>query len=375
MLDTTKTVINNINQFKFLRNIDRVSLKKDANTQTNNVVSEEGNKDRIMELQTDLRVNNLHVFRESYFSLRLYRFFVLTLPAIITAGAIGLLSTPSRVNKNDTATHYTKEETLYKFGEGVATQTKEVYDLDWTGDFFGHKIVSPEGVSVEDGVNDKITFKIHDGETCVTGSVNISNDGAMTANSAGVVNNYYDVDEYQDVTFNETEDDEMYALLFDRVVALVKDSGYLNSKNEEILDALTASDKKVIVLSIASYENHGKAEVILSKTRMPRKVMLIIIAAIYDLVLALTYSYRKDEIGVDVMTHENGKLIDQSTEYTGSLWFSSLKIKEAFLAAEKERILMLASEIDKNVAPEDRGKLLTGYEKRLVKKANKKKDK
>lgn len=375
MLDTTKTIINNINQFKFLRNIDRVSLKKDANTQTNNVVSEEGNKDRIMELQTDLRVNNLHVFRESYFALRLYRFFVLTLPALITAGAIGLLSTPSRVNKNDTATHYTKEETLYKFGEGVATQTKEVYDLDWTGDFFGHKIVSPEGVSVEDGVNDKITFKIHDGETCVTGSVNISNDGAMTANSAGVVNNYYDVDEYQDVTFNETEDDEMYALLFDRVVALVKDSGYLNSKNEEILDALTASDKKVIVLSIASYENHGKAEVILSKTRMPRKVMLIIIAAIYDLVLALTYSYRKDEIGVDVMTHENGKLIDQSTEYTGSLWFSSLKIKEAFLAAEKERILMLASEIDKNVAPEDRGKLLTGYEKRLVKKANKKKDK
>lgn len=375
MLDTTKTVINNINQFKFLRNIDRVTFKKDADTQTNNVVSEEGSKEKIMELQNNLRVNNLKVFANSYFGLRLYRFFVLTLPAIITAGAIGLLSTPSRVNRNDTATHYTKEESIYKFGEGVATETKDVYDLDAVGDFFGHKLISPENVYVEDGIGDKITFKIHDGETCITGSVAISSDGGMTASSAGIVNNYYDVDEYKDVLFQETEEDDKYALLFDRAVAIVRDSGYLSGKNKEILDALTASDKKEIVLSVASYENHGEAEVVLSKTRMPRKVLLIIIAIIYDLILALSYSYRKDEIGVDILTHENGKLMDENTEYTGSLWYSALKIKEAFLAAEKERILMLSSEIDKNVAPEDRNRLLTGYEKRLIKKANKNKDK
>lgn len=197
----------------------------------------------------------------------------------------------------------------------------------------------------------------------------------MTATSAGIVNNYYDVDEYKDVLFQETEDDDKYALLFDRAVAIVRDSGYLSGKNKEILDALTASDKKEIIISVASYENHGKAEVILSKTRMPRKVILVIIAIIYDLILIFSYSYRKDEVGVDILTHENGKLIDENTEYTGSLWYSALKIKEAFLAAEKERILMLSSEIDKNVAPEDRNRLLTGYEKRLIKKANKNKDK
>lgn len=112
MLDTTKTVINNINQFKFLRNIDRVTFKKMLILRLTMWLVKKAVRKKIMELQNNLRVNNLKVFANSYFGLRLYRFFVLTLPAIITAGAIGLLSTPSRVNRNDTATHYTKEETL-----------------------------------------------------------------------------------------------------------------------------------------------------------------------------------------------------------------------------------------------------------------------
>lgn len=372
MLDTTKAMINSVNRFKYLRNIDRVELVRELPLETNNLVTESGSKEKIEELQDDIRVNNLHVFCSSYFSLRLYRFFVVSLPAFITAASIFLFTTPTRVEKKDTADHYVKQESIYSSVYGFASSTSDVYDLNAAGDFFFHQLADPEIGTVENSATNGISVKIHDGEKCVTGNIRISSNGDMSVTSVGFVDNYIDLDEFKGINFEEAEDEE-YTKLFDRLVVLIQNSGNLTKDQKATLDELTASDKKEIILKLVNYEYIGAEEVLLSKTRMPRRVIVAIIAAIYDIILIASYKSRKEEIDADILDFEDGILSCTSSEDSGHLFYSSLKMKEAFLAAERERILRLSDEIDKNVAPRDRKKLLTGYERKLVNKIRNKK--
>ena len=67
------------------------------------------------------------------------------------------------------------------------------------------------------------------------------------------------------------------------------------------------------------------------------------------------------------MSYKNGALnIDALAEV--NMIFQTIRYKEEFLAAERERILLLWDEICENIAEKDREKLLTNYEKKLIKK-------
>ncbi len=373
MLDTTKTIINNLNQFKFLKNIDRVTLEKETSTETNNIVNESGSKDKIMKLQGDMRVSNLKTFAGNYFTLRAYRFVVVTLPALLSAAAIWLVQTPSRVDKNDTAHYYVRNETIYDSDAGVSTTIKDTYDLGDSGEFFGHQLVQPENGEVITYASNKILIEYHNGEKCLTADLKIDGNGEMTVSSADVVNNYIDINNNDGLNFQDENDDE-YVSLFDRALAIIEESSSLSKDEKELLDSITNSEKQSIILNIVTYQDKGNVEVILSKTRIPRKVILGLIAFIYDVLLIASYNYRKEEFGTTCLDHKNGTLVTERDVYDGSVWFSALKMKEAFLAAEKERILLLNKEIVENVRESDRNKLLTSYEKKLIKKAGKKLD-
>lgn len=373
MLDTTKTIINNLNQFKFLKNIDRVTFEKEMSTETNNVVNESGSKDKIMKLQGDMRVSNLKTFASNYFTLRAYRFVVVSLPALLSAAAIWLIQTPSRVDKNDTAHYYVRNETIYDSDAGVSTTVKDTYDLGDSGEIFSHQLVQPENGEVITYATNKLLIEYHNGEACLTADLKIEGNGKMTVSSADVVNNYIDINNNDGLSFQDGNDDE-YVALFDRALAIIEESSSLSKDEKDLLDSITNSEKKSIILNIIIYQDKGNVEVILSKTRIPRKVVLGLIAFIYDVLLIASYNYRKDEFGTTCLDHKNGNLVTEGDVYDGSVWFSALKMKEAFLAAEKERILLLNKEIVENVRESDRNKLLTSYEKKLIKKAEKKLD-
>ncbi len=69
MLDFTRAVINNINQIKYLKNIDRISLEKELDRDTNVPVKNEGSSKIIKYLEEEVRVNNLKVCFKNYFLL------------------------------------------------------------------------------------------------------------------------------------------------------------------------------------------------------------------------------------------------------------------------------------------------------------------
>lgn len=373
MLSTTKAVINNLNQFKFIKNINKVDLVKDSSKETNNPIAEEASKDKILELQEENRISNLKVFTSSYARLRAFRFFAITLPACLSAAAIYLFTTPTRVDKEDNAKHYVREETVFSTEAGVFTSQSDVYDLGEAGEMFGHKLANPEMGEVNNYIYDSILVKIHNGEQCVTGVVKISDTGNMSVSEADSVSNYFDTDGYKGYEFKTLEDDSSYIELFNRVVLLLNDSGYLSKGEKELLDSLVDDEKREIILDIINYQNVGSEEILVSKTRMPRRIILAIVAAIYDIIVIGMFvsGYGED---ADILINDDGKLNVDNDNSDPNIFFGAIKMREAFKAAERDRILNLEKEINENVGVDDRAKLLTSYEKKLIKKNGKNKN-
>lgn len=368
MLDFTKTVINNLNQIKYLKNIDRVSLEKKLDVDTNSPVKEEGSSKRIKELEEEVRVNNLRLCFKNYFLIRRSRFVLISMPAILTAVAISTFFTPKRVEEPGKVTECTMEETIYSSNDGLCEKEPEkFYKLGDAADMFKHVIVEPKDAKLlksDTRLNGSIDVKIHNGEKSVTAEISLGSDGAMSIGGANVVNNYYDTDEYKGLVFHEYKENE-YNALFDRIVEMLMDSRYLSADEKKVLESLTQDEKREIILHIVKYDDIKPAEVIFSKTRLPRRIILTLISIIYWAIVGIAF-YNNDLRINDLENHDGELYQSGNSRDVGNLFYEALKVKEVFMAAERDRICNLKEEMDKNVANSDRNKILTRYERKLL---------
>lgn len=372
MLATLKAVLNNCNQINYIKNINDIKLEKVSETKenSNNIVYEEGSKELIEKISKNNRTHNLNVFLSNYLSIRKYRFLYVSLPALLTAASALTFTLPSSVKINSEATKYTKESTIYSPDKGVFKTSEDAYDLNDLADLLNCQIVDNEDAEIiTNGVDGEINLKMHNYEQAINASVDWKSDGNLEFSSFSSVTNYLDTNEFNDVDFEILEDDEYYVTLFDRVINIIKDAGITGKKDDALIDSLNDSEKREVVLSIISYNDPENVSVVLERTMWPEKLLSLSIAVIYCLYTIIIYYARKSRYSVYDYEIKNGYLYQKDFKrIPGNLFYETMKVKEAFQASERERILHLWDEIKKNVALSDQGKILTNYEKKLIKK-------
>lgn len=374
MLSTLKALINNYNQKTYLKNRNSINLERiDKDKELcNNIVNTEGSLEGIDKLEKDARIHNLNVFTSNYGSIRKYRFRYVSLPAILVSALLYAFTLPSKVEYEGSATKYNKETTVYSLSDGVYEYNEDVCTLGELADFFNCSLVSPEGITVDEAISDpqnKIRLKMHDYERAIDASINWKSDGDLEYSSFSSVLNYLDTEEFEDINFESLDDESEFLKLFDRIVNTLKNSGYVNSKGKELIDSLSESEIKEIFITITKYENPEEISVILSRSVLPDKICFALVVLLYCVYVIYIYYSKKKHYSVYDYNVKDGYLYQENNKRVpGNLFYEALKVKEAFKMAERERILALWEEIKDNVAVVDRGKMLTNYEKKLIKK-------
>lgn len=374
MLSTLKALINNYNQKTYLKNRNNINLERiDKDREScNNIVNTEGSLEGIDKLEKDARIHNLNVFTSNYGSIRKYRFRYVSLPAILVSALLYAFTLPSKVEYEGSATKYNKETTVYSLSDGVYEYNEDVCTLGELADFFNCSLVSPEGITVDEAISDpqnKIRLKMHDYERAIDASINWKSDGNLEYSSFSSVLDYLDTEEFEDINFESLDDESEFLKLFDRIVNTLKNSGYVNSKGKELIDSLSESEIKEIFITITKYENPEEISVILSRSVLPDKICFALVVLLYCVYVIYIYYSKKKHYSVYDYNVKDGYLYQENNKRVpGNLFYEALKVKEAFKTAERERILFLWEEIKNNVAVVDRGKMLTNYEKKLIKK-------
>lgn len=368
MLDTTKCVINSINQFKYLKNRNRVHLNRVEvdNGESNNVRTTEGTMERIDNLQTDYRVNNLHVFMKNYAKLRWRRFWFISLPAMLSVLSIASFFPPKRIPTTKELPAYEKVNTIYNsnYGETETSATGYVVDKG----FSTYVLRDEEKVALKNNdVKDSIRFQVYNEDNYINALINIDSNDLLSVNEV-YTGEHYDFTDYSEMNF--TDVGKSYDALYDKLVNLVKDYSLLSEDGVKILEQLNSDDKKTVVIEIEKYVDLGDVKVGITKSKTGFRIAVIVMLIISLVVDGFYYDEkRKKTFEFVTLLHKNGSLYEEYNR-TVNLFYQSIKYKEAFLAAERERILMLNEEMNKNVATNEYSKLLTSYEKKLIKKAN-----
>lgn len=373
MLSTLKTLINSYNQKTYLKNRNGIKLEKldTGKEDCKNIVHTKGSLEEIDKLEKDARIHNLNVFISNYFSIRKYRFRYVSLPAVLVSAAIYAFTLPSKIELDGSVTKYNKETTIYSLSDGVYECSEQTCALGEIADFFNCAVVSPEGINVEDVTDpqNKITLKMHDYERAINASINWKSDGNLEYSSFSSVLDYLDTEEFEDINFGSLDDESEFLKLFDRIVNTLKNSGYINSKSKDLIDSLSESEKKEIFITITKYDNPEEVNARLSRSILPDKICFAMIVLLYCVYVFYFYYSKKKHYSVYDYNVNEGYLYQKNNRRVPeNLFYEAIKVKEAFKMAEKERILLLWEEIKNNVANEDRGKILTKYEKKLIKK-------
>lgn len=374
MLSTLKTLINSYNQKPYLKNRNGIKLEKldTGKEDCKNIVHTKGSLEGIDKLEKNARIHNLNVFTSNYRSIRKYRFRYVSLPAILVSAVIYAFTLPSKVEFDGTVTKYDKETTVFSLSDGVYENNEETCTIGELADLFNCDVVSPAGLTIDGSTNDpqnKISLKMHDYERAINASINWKSDGNLEYSSFSSVLDYLDTGEFDDINFGSLDDESEFIKLFDRIVNTLKNSGYINSKGKDLIDSLSESEKKEIFITITKYENPEKINAVLSRSILPDKICFALVAALYCVYVIYVYYSKKKHYSVYDYNVKDGYLYQVNNKRVpANLFYEALKVKEAFKTAEKERILTLWDEIKNNVAVVDRGKMLTNYEKKLIKK-------
>lgn len=372
MLSTLKAVINNYRQGPYIKNINNVNLKKLSDDNNTMYFShEEGSRVELDRLENEVRVSNLNVFLENYLSLRKYRFLYVTLPALLTAASALSFKLPSKVEFNAQALKYTANKVVYSSSRGDDEETETVYRISEFLKLLKCEIVSDDEYSLIDRepINE-IQLKVHDYKSAVNGSVTWGKDGKLSAKSFSKILEYLDLDEYKDVDFKAVEDEAFYVDLYNRIVNILEQSNLLKKDDKELFEYLNNSEKKEVILNIIEYTEQSEEDILLSCPLIKPKLFFVIFTLLYYLYTIFFYYLRKEHFFVSVLETENGSLKekDQETKTPGNLFYEAIVIKQAYLKAERQRILSMWEEAKDNIAPDDRGKIFSKYEKKLIKK-------
>ena len=408
MFSAAKGFLNNLNQIKYIKNIDRVEMAKipnpDDNLECNSEPFKDGSKEKIEYLQNDLRIDNLQIFSYSYFRLLWRRTWLFATPAVLASLLLGTVVSPQLSKKKDLPT--------YNSNFGESKKQEEVIHTN------GYNIVD-EGINGdESSLSDEVVLKVYDDYNYFTADFYLGEEGKLTFKS-GDTSMHHDFTDYESMPF--TDCDDKYVSLFDKLVALIQESDSLPAEKIDVLTKLTEEEKKTIIIDVVRYVYLGDTEVLVEKSKFGPSIVLFVLLCVSILVDVLyivsnfgdcpqvfsrdelednpkdipqtskdnTEDELDDEVKEDtqnskedteensanpvgkynvfpILSYKDGALnIDALAEV--NMIFQTIRYKEEFLAAERERILLLWDEICENIAEQDREKLLTKYEKKLIK--------
>lgn len=368
MLDTTKCVLNGLNQIKYLKSRDRVHFADIPSNEgeSNNQKFVKGTINTIDSLETINKVSNLKVFMKNYAKLRWRRFWFLSLPASLAALSILTFLPPKRIPATKSIPLYEKTETLYNSNYGESTTVSEGYV--YNDSFSSFRVHGAENVFDNEDFKNYINLQLFNPDDYIDVKFNIDANGLITVYSINT-GEYFDFTDYSDIEFDDSTD--KYDQLFEKLVQVVKDSGRLTDESFEKLNRLTEDEKKTVVILVQKYVNKGEVFASGTKSKTALHVILAFMLVISGAVSGFYYDDKgKEAFRFRVLENVNGELYERYIDEV-NLYLESIKYKEAYLAAEKERILKLEEEIKKNIAAGDQGKLLTRYEKKIISKAKK----
>lgn len=247
MLSTTKALINSLNQFKYLKNINRVRLRE-TNADSNYKNSNEVSLKKIEKLENEVRVNNLKVFTINYTKLRLKRFWFVSFPAVLTASLIIAFLPPSKLPTRAKLPTYNHEMTDYNSSYGVRMVSEPVYVTD---EGFKNYTLKDDNKGIKEGdVKDNIVFQMSDNDDYLVAKLNISDEDMLTMADV-TVGDHFDFTEYNESEYTHDESDN-FDLLYDKIVKMVDEYVYLNDEEKEVLDKLSESEKKMLLLRLVN---------------------------------------------------------------------------------------------------------------------------
>lgn len=359
MFETLKCLINNFNQYKYIKNQQKIEFNKsdkDEERETNLPVIEMGNISRIDELETEIRNLNLTVFASNYFKFRVKRFCYVTLPSMLTLCSVATTLSPSK-NKIVTEPVYRVESTIYNsdLGETYIEQEKFVNTMDTV-------------VSIEDGIESKnlsnlnrvIKLKVYDDECSLFANFSVWSDGSISCESRNAGKNYFDFKDYGDYEFKESDYD--YAALYDKLSQVLLTT---YPANEELLE-LNDKDEKTVVIEITDFPCVGETDV---EFKSVSKIIKVAFSyAALAMTLIIIYFSAKNNSGYKQFKRleclEDGRLI-QVGEKEVSWFFQGLEYRGQFVEAEKNRIIKLWEELGYSWVSAQA--ILTKYEQAIIK--------
>lgn len=365
MFKIFRAVANNMSEGTYLKSVNNLEFKNNAllDDQSNNqieVIDKDHTLRELDKYQDEIRHENLRVFRRNILNARLEQFLIVTLPAVLVAGSITLWALPAKHVKTESLETYKRFETIISDNRQIDFESDKLY----YSTFLGRDFVDKDKASDFTGSASQKRLEVYLTENLegFLAKLNINSDGSLSINDIDT-GTYLNLNDY-DFT-NGKDISEKYVSLFDKTIDLMLESGYIGDESKEKLKSLRESEKLEIVAKIVEYKGIGYTDVDVYKSNWFWRIALSIIAGIY--LWAVIFVLKNDGLPEFYeLINKDGELIESEYKKDLGLFYLGTKYKEAFMAAERDRIKHIYEIADKNLIGSSRDMMMTGYEKKLI---------
>lgn len=360
-----KYFLNNLKETTYLSNIDRVEFDS-TKTDGNDMLSDsqlQQRRENLDKIQIRDRHNNMRIYVKNMLDFRMGQLFTLVVPTALVVGTVASFVVPYRraVDKKFTDV-IVKESTILSNIDGQITDNSQVY---YHSENFlslnDYKFVNEN----EDNYKyqqDKLIYQISNGIDSAIAKFSYDSNGKLSFNGVDV-GKYIDINEYD---FSEASKiDEKYEILFDEVLNLIKsESNDLSAEFLDVLDQVSKSEDRKIIIDIVKYNNIGPGTTKIYKTRLFQRIILSIVTGLYG--LCLFFIYQDGELSKGNKLYSlDGRLCEEQNQTIG-YWHVGLKYKEAFIRAEVDRIKRAHELATEYVNDEEIEDLFTRFERKLT---------
>lgn len=351
MLKTMRLLLNNMNEKPYVTGKGKFKLYREDGKNLTPFSKDSKEMQRIDELETTIRYNNLKTYAANMAKLRGKQLSLIVLPVLLGSLTIG-----SFVSKG-----YDKTEVLQTYQKCIIEMDEEnlyrdeVDDKKYVYTTFGRKFTDgQDAVSIE-GTSSKAYINFGEGEQAVQVKFDVDSDGTWSFSSS-TEEPFFNLDG-KDLD-NAKEIPTKYDDIIEEAAAIFKSHIGKNSTSAKILEEVLNNDKNDIIVRIERLEKIGDYPFETHHSLWLIRVLLLIC----DAVLAGVLIYYRDEVShVNLLDNSRGNLTQYSREI--SIIHAAMKYREALLQAETDRIREIDTISKKNNAS---GEILSKFEKKLI---------
>lgn len=362
MFRTLKAVLNNLNETHYLKKRMIIRFKKTDSSLSDTAEKKLAeNKEEIERLQGEVRHENLRIFTSNVLKARCKQTVLVTLPALMVAANIGIMTIPNKTLKTEEISAFVKKETIFTEEQQIPRVTDgNIYYYSLIGrDFVSETDISIYNMDVN---KSELSFLICDDLDGFLATIDILSDGRLVLRNINS-GKFIDLSKYD--FSNATDIEEKYLMLFDEIVDYIIDSNNLLPEYEEKLLNMSQSEKRDIMIKIVEWESIGDRDVEFYANNVGWKILWTLLTVAYIAIEALVISKSRIKDS-NMLSSQDGELIEDYQEEKG-LFLLVFKYKLAFLKAEQERIKRLyelySESLDPIMFAED---MLTPYERKLI---------